>query len=80
MDLRHCAKHELHYLTAYSPELNADELVWNNLKTHAPGCKVITPRQKLCAMVLSHLQRMQKLPVLITSFFQAATTRYANLG
>lgn len=71
---------ELHHLPAYSPELNPDELVWNNLKTHALGRKVVTSRQELRSMVLSHLHRMQKLPVLIMSFFRAPTTRYATLG
>ena len=68
---------ELHYLPSYWPELNPDELVWNNLKTHAFGRKAIELRQDLRAMVLSHLRRMQKLPVLIRSFFRAPTTRYA---
>ena len=53
--------------------------MWNNLKTHALGRKVIESRQDLQAMVLSHLRRMQKLPVLIRSFFKAPTTRYAAL-
>ena len=71
---------ELHYLPSYSPELNPDELVWNNLKTHSLGCKVIMSRQELRAMVLFHLHRMQKLPALIKSFFRAPTTQYATLG
>lgn len=71
---------ELHHLPAYSPELNPDELVWNNLKTHALGRKVATSRQELRSMVLSHLHRMQKLPTLIMSFFRAPTTQYASLG
>ena len=68
---------ELHYLPSYSPELNPDELVWNNLKTHALGRKAIESRRDLRAMVLSHLRRMQKLPRLIRSFFRAPTTQYA---
>lgn len=71
---------ELHYLPAYSPELNPDELVWNNLKTHTLGRKVMASRQELRALVLSHLRRLQKLPGLIQSFFRAPTTRYAALG
>ena len=68
---------ELHYLPSYAPELNPDELVWNNLKTHALGRKAIGSPQELRAMVLSHLHRMQKLPALIRSFFRAPTTQYA---
>ena len=70
---------ELHYLPAYSPELNPDELVWNNLKTHTLGRQVMASREELRRMVLSHLHRMQKLPALIRSFFRAPTTRYAAL-
>jgi transposase len=32
----------LFHLPPYSPELNPDELVWNDLKTHATGRKLIT--------------------------------------
>ena len=70
---------ELHYLPAYSPELNPNELVWNNLKTHTLGRQVMASREELRRMVLSHLHRMQKLPALIRSFCRAPTTRYAAL-
>ena len=33
---------ELYYLPPYSPELNPDELAWNDLKNKALGRKVIT--------------------------------------
>ena len=68
---------ELHYLPAYSPELNPDELVWNNLKNNAIGRKVITSREELREMVVSHLRRLQKLPALVMSFFGVPTIRYA---
>ena len=70
---------ELHYLPPYSPELNPDELVWNNLKNQALGRKRITSRETLRAMTMSHLRRMQRLPALIRSFFHAPTTCYTNL-
>ncbi len=70
---------ELYYLPAYSPELNPDELVWNNLKNHALGRKLITSREALRKLTIAHLHRMQKLPALIQSFFRAPTTRYAVL-
>ena len=38
---------ELHYLPAYAPELNPDELVWNDLKNNALGRKFITSREAL---------------------------------
>ena len=71
---------ELHHLPAYSPERNPDELVCNNLKTHALGRKVVTSPRELRSMVLSHLHRMRKPPALIMSFFRVPTARYATLG
>lgn len=66
---------ELHHLPVYSPVLNPDELVWNNLETHALGGKVAASPQELPSMALSYLHRMQKLPALIMSFFKAPTTK-----
>jgi len=35
---------ELHYLPPYSPELNPDEAVWNELKNNGIGCmQVVGP-------------------------------------
>ena len=70
---------ELHYLPAYAPELNPDELVWNDLKNNALGRKFITSREALRELTISHLRRMQKLPALIQSFFRAPATQYAAL-
>jgi len=45
---------EWHCLPAYSPELNPDELVWNNLKTHELGCQVMTSGEELRTMIHSY--------------------------
>ena len=68
---------ELYYLPTYSPELNPDELVWNDLKNKALGRKVITSRAALQKLAVSHLRWLQKLPRLFTSFFYAPSTLYA---
>ena len=70
---------ELYYLPPYSPELNPDELVWNDLKNKALGRKVILSKEALRSLTLSHLRRLQQLPRLISSFFLAPTTLYASL-
>ena len=69
---------ELYYLPPYSPELNPDELVWNDLKNKALGRKVILSKEALRNLTLSHLHRLQRLPRLISSFFLAPTTLYAS--
>lgn len=64
-------------LPPYSPELNPDEYVWNDLKTHGLGRKLITSPAQMRQMIVSHLRQLQKMPALVRSFFCAPTTRYA---
>jgi transposase len=68
---------QIFFLPPYSPELNPDEWVWNDLKNNGIGRKVITTPIQLKKEVLSHMRHMQKSPHLIKSFFQAPTTKYA---
>lgn len=68
----------LFYLPPYSPELNRDELVWNDLKAHGTGRKLITSVTQLRRTMVSHTRQLQKLPALVRNFFLAPTTRYAR--
>jgi transposase len=68
---------QLFLLPPYSPELNPDEWVWNHLRNNGIGRKVITTPEQLKKEVVSHMRRLQKSPLLIQSFFQAPTTKYA---
>jgi transposase len=68
----------LFYLPPYSPELNRDELVWNDLKAHGTGRKLITSLTQLRRTMVSHMRQLQKLPALVRNFFLAPTTRYAR--
>jgi transposase len=43
-------------LPPYSPELNPDEWVWNDLKNNSIGQPVITNPQQLHRAVISHLR------------------------
>ena len=65
-------------LPPYSPELNTDELVWNDLKSHGIGRKLITSLTQLHQMVICHMRQLQKLQALVRSFFHAPATRYAR--
>ena len=67
----------LFLLPPYSPELNPDEYVWNDLKNHGIGKKVITGPDQMKRDVIIHLRSLQKSPARIRSFFQAPTTAYA---
>ena len=68
---------ELFYLPPYSPELNPDEHVWNDLKHNGVGRMKISGPDDMKRKVTSHLKWMQNTPDLIRSFFQAPTTKYA---
>lgn len=68
----------LFLLPPYSPELNPDEYVWNDLKAHGTGRELITSLTQLRRTVLSHMRQLQKLPELVQSFFHARTTSYAS--
>jgi transposase len=67
----------LFFLPPYSPELNPDERVWNDLKNNGVGRQSITSPKKLQSAIISHLRLVQKSPNRVRSYFQSETTRYA---
>ncbi len=73
-------KLRLFFLPPYSPELNPDEFVWNDLKNHGVGRMTVAGPDDLQRKVLSHMKGLQKNPSKVQSFFQAPTTRYAALN
>jgi transposase len=68
---------QLFFLPPYSPELNPDERVWNDLKNNAVGRKFINSPRELNKAVISHLRLVQKSPDRVRSYFQNETTKYA---
>jgi len=70
-------KLQIFFLPPYSPELNPDEHVWNDLKNNGIGRMLIAGPDDMKLKVVSHLRFLQRNPVLIQSFFQAPTTKYA---
>ena len=64
-------------LPPYSPELNPDELVWNDLKSHDLGRRVANNKKELKAMALAGLRRIQKQSGKVESYFKSKTTSYA---
>ena len=65
------------YLPPYSPELNPDELVWNDVKNNGVARSIVNGPRDLHRVVVGRLRFLQKSPERIRSFFQAPETRYA---
>lgn len=70
-------KLRLYFLPAYSPELNPDERVWNDLKNNTVGRKSIGDKASLKSEVVRHLRFLQRTPARVRGYFQNETTRYA---
>jgi len=68
---------QLFFLPPYSPELNPDERVWNDLKNNAVGRQRMDSPKQLYKAVTSHLRLVQKAPHRVRSYFQNETTKYA---
>lgn len=70
-------KLKLFYLPAYSPELNPDEQVWNQLKNHRIGKMVLKSLDDMTDKVHSAMRSIQRSPALIRSFFRHKECCYA---
>jgi transposase len=60
---------KLFFLPAYSPDLNPDEWVWNNVKNDRVARNVIMGKDDLKAKAIGALRRLQKLPDVVRRFF-----------
>jgi transposase len=60
----------LYTLPGYSPQLNPDEWVWNNVKAAKIGRAGITSQDDLRTKAISALRRLQKMPHLVRGFFR----------
>ena len=67
---------QVFFLPSYSPELNPDEWVWNNVKNDRIGRAVIMSKDDLKARAVSALRRLQKLPDLVRGFFHDPKLAY----
>ncbi|MDP9136982.1 MAG: IS630 family transposase [Pseudomonadota bacterium] len=70
-------KLRLFFLPPYAPELNPDELVWNDVKNNGVGRSLICSPVDLEHAVHSRLRLLQKNPERVRAFFRAESTRYA---
>ena len=67
---------ELFILPGYSPELNPDEWVWNNVKNTRLGRVVSHSQDDLKTKAIGALRRLQKMPEIIRSFFRDPDLAY----
>jgi transposase len=66
----------LFFLPPYSPELNPDELVWNNVKGKVGRSSIKGP-DDFHEKVRHHLKSLQRTPEKIRNFFNEPNLRYA---
>lgn len=71
------AKISLFVLPAYSPELNPDELLNQDVKTNAVRKKRATNKEELKRNLVGYLLGRQKRPDLVRRYFEAKHVRYA---
>jgi transposase len=69
---------ELYYLPSYSPDLNPDELMNSDLKSHLSKQPDARTKGKLGKNAFAHMKKVQKKPQHVKNFFQAESVRYAS--
>jgi transposase len=70
---------KLFYLPPYSPRLNSDETVWAHVKRDVSR-RLVENKEHMKQLALSFLYRLQKLPILIMSFFRHSECRPVYSG
>lgn len=68
---------EIFYLPPYSPELNPDEYLNNDVKSNAVGRRRAGSQAELVANVRGYLASTQRRPEMVCSYFHAKHVRYA---
>ncbi len=68
---------EIFFLPGYSPELNPDEYLNNDVKANAVGRCRARDHQELVNNVRGYLRSTQKYPMIVSRFFENKHVRYA---
>jgi transposase len=69
---------EVFYLPSYSPDLNPDEFMNSDLKSHLNKQPDARAKGKLEKNAFAHMKSVQKRPQHIKNLFQAESVRYAS--
>jgi transposase len=73
----HPQRIRLFYLPGYSPQLNPDECLNQDVKTNAVGRQRPKDRPQMMQQVRSHLRSAQRRPQRVKNYFQQDDVRYA---
>jgi transposase len=65
------------FLPPYSPELNPDEYLNNDVKSNAVGRKRAGTLRQMLRNVRKHLRSRQKTPAIVINFFRVTNVQYA---
>jgi transposase len=65
------------YLPTYSPELNPDELLNNDIKSNALGRKRPRNQEEMAKLIRSLLRSRNKMPQIVKNYFKKDEVKYA---
>lgn len=74
---QHRDRIRLYYLPPYSPDLNPDELLNQDVKTNAVGRRRAATQQELIDGVRGYLRSTQRQPEIVRSYFHEENVAYA---
>ena len=76
---QHAARIEMFFLPGYSPHLNPDEMLNQDVKTNAVGKRRPRTRPQMLRTVRGYLDRRRRNPELVRRYFHEESVRYAGL-
>lgn len=74
---KHAEEIEIFYLPSYSPELNPDEMLNNDVKSNALGRRRPRNKAEMVAGLRRYLRSTQKRPDIVRNYFNEEHVRYA---
>jgi len=72
----HAAEIEMFFLPGYSPDLNPDEMLNQDVKTNAVGKRRPRTRSQMVRTVRGYLHGRRRNPDLVKRYFHEASVRY----
>ena len=76
---KHTDQISLFYLPGYSPQLNPDEMLNQDVKSNAVGRRRAKNQKELVANTRSYLRSRQRQPHIVKRYFQEEHVRYARM-